>query len=235
MSGPDDRSPRHRCLRLGAMHRAGYDSAARLASLCLGREVETVPREIQSPSRPDHVSLRSLPFAVHWQRGAGGGRSRLCGIGRPRPFARALSEAWRSCCKGRACPRHSGCLAELRRIYPGKADALTAATKGVAVDGLYVLRMQRYGSAENRSQCDAWHRDEGNDDAAIGHPVHSSSPQPIERRAGVVGTHRRFLGRVIPPPFLPLIASAADQELVAVVVIHVGLLGTILRRQALNV
>jgi hypothetical protein len=78
-------------------------------------------------------------------------------------------------------------LAELRRIYPGKADALTAETKGVAVDGLYVLRMQRYGSAENRSQRDAWHRDEGNDDAAIGHPVHSSSPQPIERRAGVVG------------------------------------------------
>jgi hypothetical protein len=72
-------------------------------------------------------------------------------------------------------------LAELRRIYPGKTDALTAETKGVVVDGLYVLR-------------DAWHRDEGNDDAAIGHPVHSSSPQPIERRAGVVGTHRRFLG-----------------------------------------
>jgi hypothetical protein len=74
-------------------------------------------------------------------------------------------------------------LAELRRIDPGKANALTAETKGVAVDCRDVLSVQRYGSAENRSQRDAWHRDEGDDDAAIGHPIHSSSPQPIERRA----------------------------------------------------
>jgi hypothetical protein len=65
----------------------------------------------------------------------------------------------------RANPR--GHLAELRRIDPGKADALTAerespstASTGCACDAV---------EAEKCSKGDAWHGDEGNDDAAIGH------------------------------------------------------------------